>query len=473
MQTYSYIYILTLHMVNYQSQYQLKFTEFNSLNNLNLKFNNRWIQLGAHLPWDNLVKIYSSRFNTKLGAKGINPRIIIGSFIIKHKLNLSDEEILAIISENPYMQFFLGLGDFYSEQLFSPTLFVELRKRLSKSCFDEFSDELIRISNAGKDSENTNTKESKPKGKLKLDATVADQYISYPNDLGLVNEARIKTEKMIDVLFDELREEIIIKPRTYRTVAHKRYMSEAKKRQKNKVSVRKTIRVLLNCVKRNIRSINKMLDELEKREEKEYAFPFKYYKQFWVINTLYEQQQEMYDKKENRCSNRIINISQPHIRPIVRGKQGKNVEFGSKLGVSLANGYAKPDTLSWDAYNESSDLPMQAEAYKTLYGYYPELIQVDKIYGTNQNRTWCKQRDIRMTVTPKGKQQKLTKYQKAKRKKEYSERNAVEGKFGQAKQAYKLNEIKAKLKNTSKTWIGAIFFVLNCVKFASDKNFTF
>ena len=129
-------------MIDYISQYQLKFTEFNEINHLKLDFNNRWIQLGAHLPWDNLVKIYSKQFDNNLGAKAVNPRIIIGAFIIKHKLNLSDQEVLITISENPYMQFFLGLGEFYSALLFSPTLFVELRKKLGKPCFDSFSEGL-------------------------------------------------------------------------------------------------------------------------------------------------------------------------------------------------------------------------------------------------------------------------------------------------------------------------------------------
>ena len=461
-----------MHMIHYISQYQQSFEEFNTLNHLKLNYKNRWIQLGAHLPWDNLVKIFSLKFNANLGAKSINPRIIIGSFIIKHKLNLSDEETLEIISENPYMQFFLGLRDFFSEQLFSATLFVEMRKKLGKDTFDKFTDELIKITNA-KDIKQVNKEKELPnKGKLKLDATVADQYISYPNDLGLVNEARIKLDVIIDILFDSLRTELPVKPRTYRFTAQKRYLLEAKKRQKNKVSVRKTLRILLNCVKRNTRSIEMMLDLLEQKGIAN-ELPVKYYKQLWVISTFYEQQKHMYDNNVNRCDDRIINISQPHIRPIVRGKQGKKVEFGSKLGVSLSNGYAKADTMSWNAYNESSDLPMQAQAYKTLYGYYPELIQVDKIYGTNANRTWCKERSIRLTVATKGKQKELTIYQKRKRKKEYAERNQVEGKFGQAKQGYNLNEIKAKLKSTSETWVGAIFFVVNCVKFAQANNFTF
>ena len=471
MQGIMHILHLPLHMVNYTSQYQTEFEEFNSLYQLELKIENRWIRLGSQLPWDILAKIYSKRVSSTMGAGGINPRIIIGSFIVKHKLNLSDEETLQTISENPYIQFFLGLNCFTPTFLFNPSLFVALRKRMTKTCFDEFSSELMKIAypDSIKADADKDKKKYPNKGKLKLDATVADQYITYPNDLGLINEARLKTENMIDLLFEDLRDKLEIKPRTYRKVAHQRYMAEAKKRQKHKVSLRMAIRYLLNCVERNIESVNHMLDLLE---EKDIPFPYKYRRQLWIINTLYDQQREMYQNKVNKCDNRIVSISQPHVRPIVRGKQGKRVEFGSKLGLSLMDGFAKADNLSWNAYNEAQDLRMQAQAYKSLYGYYPELIQVDKIYGTNENRKWCKENNIRITVTPKGKPVKKTAYQKRKSAKEYSERNHIEAKFGQAKQAYGLNQI-AKLKDTSETWIGAILFSVNCVKFADVLGFTF
>jgi IS5 family transposase len=122
-----------------------------------------------------------------------------------------------------------------------------------------------------------------------------------------------------------------------------------------------------------------------------------------------------------------VSISQPHVRPIVRGKQGKPVEFGSKLGLSLIDGYMIHETLSWEAYNESKDLQKQAETYKLLLGYYPELIQADKIYATNENRIWCKERNIRLTATPKGRPAKKTAAQIRKEKKEYAERNHIEG----------------------------------------------
>ena len=205
------------------------------------------------------------------------------------------------------------------------------------------------------------------------------------------------------------------------------------------------------------------------------AFPLdqKYQKMLWIISTVYLQQRQMYDQKDNQCDNRIVSISQPHVRPIVRGKQGKAVEFGSKLGLSLANGYVTNETLSWDAYNESSDLIIQATAYKSLYGYYPELIQVDKIYGTNQNRKWCKERGIRMTVAQKGKPKEKSKAQIRKEKKEYSERNQIEGKIGNAKQALSLNQIKAKLRETSELWIGITIFVLNLGNFSRQAGLTF
>jgi IS5 family transposase len=152
---------------------------------------------------------------------------------------------------------------------------------------------------------------------------------------------------------------------------------------------------------------------------------------------------------------------------------GAGVEFGSKLGVSLDQGFARIDTLSWDAYNEAGDLIPQVEAYKKVHGHYPDLVQVDKIYATRANRTWLKERSIRITAAPLGRKSKAlldeSPYKKAKRKKEARERNQIEGKFGQGKNGYNLNKIRATLKNTSERWIAAIFFVMNLINYQKLK----
>ncbi len=390
MQSILYIRVNTLHMVQYTSQYQLKIEEFGNLYQMKLNRDNRWIRLAFHFPWDQCAKIYARHF-CDTGRTAIDPRIVIGSLVIKHKLNLSDDETVRIIEENPYMQFFLGLVEFAPEPLFSPSLFVEWRKRLGNDAFNGFSDVLATICHGGGDGK-------KNKGKLKLDATVADQNITYPNDLGLLNTARERTESMIDDLFGHLRDKLKVKPRTYREVARKKYLAESKKRQANKKTLRSAIRYHLNCLDRNIRSIDTMLDLLE-----ENPLPHRTMRDFWVVRTVNDQQREMYSNRTNRCEDRIVSISQPYVRPIVRGKAGKKVEFGTKIGLAHANGFAKAETLSWDAYNESADLVPHAESYRELYGHYPELIQVDRIYGTNANRNWCSERGIRMTVPPKGK----------------------------------------------------------------------
>ena len=502
-------------MIQYISQHQQEIEESGNLYHMKLNPQNRWILLAKHLPWDNLVKIYSEHFS-KIGRGTINPRVVIGSLIVKHKLELSNDEAVQTISENPYIQYFLGFREFLSEPPFSSSLFVDWRKRLGNDTFNRFSDVLLQVCFANKiktddleqhninptdttdttdTTDNSDNKEITPspelqqlpnKGKLKLDATVADQNITYPNDLGLLNKAREKTEQMIDILFDRLRSEIPVKPRTYRKEARKRYLAEAKKRQKNKASLRKTIRYQLNCLDRNIRHINKMLDLIDKQidkqidkhladERKSHEYPLSYQlmRQFWIIQTLNQQQRLMYNERKNRCDDRIVSISQPHVRPIVRGKQGKNVEFGAKIGLSLADGFAKAQTISWDAYNESADLIPHVLAYKELYGYFPELVQVDKIYGTNANRKWCKENNIRMTVVPKGKPKELSTYEKRKHKKELSERNQIEGKIGQAKQGYGLNQVNAKLASTSNSWIGITLFVTNVIHFAQQQGFFF
>jgi hypothetical protein len=451
-------------MINYNSQYQAKITEFSNLYQLKLDENNRWIQLGSILPWDSLVSFLSKSYSFNSGSKGVNPRVIIGSLIVKHKLKLTDQETIEMIRENPYIQFFLGFTQFNPDPVFSPSLFVDVRKRLGKEVFEKFNELLIKITHPPKTNSITH------KGELKIDATVADQEIRYPNDLSLINEARIKTEKIIDFLYELTRYEGSVKPRTYRRKANEIYLKEAKKKKKQKKEIRKALRYLLNCVKRNLEHIDNMLDSLK---EVEFPLESKYQRQLWIIHTLWEQQWDMFINHSHTCKDRIVSLSQPHVRPIVRGKQGAMVEFGSKLGLSLFEGYFTADTLSWDAYNESSDLIIQAENYKKLLGYYPSLILADKIYWTNKNRKWCSEHQIRLTATPKGRKPKKTAYQKRKEKKEYARRNHVEGKIGNAKQAYNLNQIKAKLKNTSESWIGATLFVMNVVNFANIMNLTF
>ena len=91
-----------------------------------------------------------------------------------------------------------------------------------------------------------------------------------------------------------------------------------------------------------------------------------------AIITMYYQQNNMFNSGVHTCVNRIISIFQPHIRPIVRGKSKSPTEFGAKIGASVVNGYTFIDHHSWDAYNESMDLPLHIDLYQKRFGFLPK-----------------------------------------------------------------------------------------------------
>ena len=459
-------------MINYISERQLTIEEFKTPFQKSLLAGNRWVMLSSVVPWDSFASAYISMMNSGFGRPGISPRLVLGALIIKHKEKLDDRGVIAAIQENVYMQFFVGLKEFNPEPIFDPSLFVEIRKRVGKDIFDSLNVKLIKSASQEKDKKHNKKKgkqnDATPpnKGKMQADATVADQYITYPTDNGILNQSRKQYEKIIDKLYD-LNAKQGTKPRTNRRSLDTSYLSYSKKKTKSKSTHRRMTRKLLEALKRDRRHIHNLLDILEQKNKR---FPLNHKEQrmLWIIDIVYAQQKYMYDTKTHSHRYRIVSIFQPHVRPIPRGKIKAKIEFGSKLGVSLDQGFARIDTFSWDAYNESGDLIDQVKSYKELHGYYPELVQVDKIYATRKNRNWLKERGIRITAVPlgrKNKQKQETYYQKTKRKKEATERNQIEGKFGQGKNGYNLNQIRAKLAKTSESWVACIFFVMNLIHY--------
>ena len=192
---------------------------------------------------------------------------------------------------------------------------------------------------------------------------------------------------------------------------------------------------------------------------------------FEIVKKVYLQQRHMHKNRIKRVDDRIVSISQPHIRPIIRGKAGKNVEFGAKISLSVIDGFSFIEHLSWDCFNESKDLIPQIEKYKEMFGYYPESVHADKIYQTRENKNYCKNNNIRMTGKPLGRPAKITEKNKEKleqekiqRYKDDIDRIIVESRFGVGKRKYGMGLIKSKLKETSETDIYMTPFVLNLDK---------
>jgi len=294
---------------------------------------------------------------------------------------------------------------------------------------------------------------------------VVEQAIRFPTDLSLLNEAREFSEKIIDALCKKMNADS--KPRTYRQKARSAYLAVAKQKRPGAKVLRRGLKQQLQYLRRNLGHIERLLAPIPQGSP--LPLPRWLLYRYWVIQHLYQQQWHMFQSRTHRCDHRIVSISQPYVRPIVRGKLNKAVEFGAKLSVSLtADGLAHVDQLRWDAFHEGQDLVTQVEAYRARYGHYPEKVLADPLYGTRSNRDYLKQRGIHFAGKPLGRPKQETdanraqlKQAKAQRRQDYLRRIPIEGKFGQGKRGYQLNDIRAKRANTAFAWINSIFLVMN------------
>ncbi|MEI7485750.1 MAG: transposase [Ignavibacteriota bacterium] len=297
-------------MIRYTSTKQLKLEFFKTPFETDLDRENKWVKLSEIIPWDELAGIYQKRMHKRHGRPSLSPRVAVGALIIKHIKGLSDELVIEEISENPYLQYFVGYEDYRTKRAFDPSLFVYIRKRMGFEEFTKFNELLIhrinelRTRHGSKKEDNTdddpkgkaitsgtgekqseeviigkttepddqeceeNTgeneskqKEPENKGLMLVDATVAEQKIKYPNDIDLLNTSREKCEEIIDILYPESGLEK--KPRTHRQKAGKLYLRIAKKKNRTAKVIRRAIKQQLNFVGRDIRIISSLPDRYE------------------------------------------------------------------------------------------------------------------------------------------------------------------------------------------------------------------
>jgi len=427
-----------------------------------LNSNNRWVVLASLIPWYAVEELYSKNFISNKGPKALPARVALGALIIQIKLNLSDSETVQQITENPYLQYFIGFDQFSQEEPFDSSMMTYFRKRLNLSDIKELDSLLHNLKHNNTEKKEAPSDDNKPqnKGKLIVDATCAPADVHYPTDLGLLNKARKKTEMMIDILWKtRTNKEHKIKPKTYRKKGRKVFLEIIKQKRPGKKKIRQAICFQLNCINRNLKSIG----DLSKHSDIS-NLGKNLYKDLLVIQTLYFQQQELYDEKKHSVADRVVSISQPHIRPIVRGKASAKTEFGAKISISLVDGWSFVDTISFDAYNEGTELQEQIKKYKERFGYYPESVHADQIYRNRENRIFCKELKIRLSGPRLGRPTKNEKQLIEQRQQEHVDegvRNAVEGRFGVGKRRYGLDKIMTKLLGTSETVIALIFMVMN------------
>lgn len=465
-------------MYRFNLEKQTSFEDFNQPLGLEMDPNNRWVKKAEMIPWESIEVKYAENFSELSGAPAKPLRTALGSLLIQKQYTFSDDELVEQLKENPYYQYFIGLPGYTNKAPFAASLLVEFRKRLSEDVMNEINEMIIEFNqqmNKADEDDNNNDddhsdsdkheeehkseenadNESENQGTLILDATCAPQNIKFPQDVELLNDAREKLENMICEICSDCH---FKRPRMYREIARKDYLAFAKCRKKGAKKARKAIKKQLGYVRRDLGYIAEFL------KQKEDALSEKNRELFTVLLKVYEQQKYMYDNKTHSVEDRIVSISQPYIRPIVRGKAKSPVEFGAKLDLSVdENGMSRIEKLSFDAYNEGSVLKTAIENYKKRTGHYPERVLADRIYRNRENINFCNAIGIRLSGKRLGRPKKNTDT-KAEKKLAYqdnTDRIEVERKFSLAKHKFGLGLLVTKLEETTKSSIVLSVIAMN------------
>ena len=431
---------------------QVSFDDFNQTLGLALDPDNEWVRAAELIPWGELERLYADKFKSKEGNVAKTFRMMLGASIIRARLQLSDRETVKQIAENPYFQYFIGCPRFQAKCPFTFPCLCNFRKRFSFEKLSEISEIVAQYVN--KKVEEKKATAPKKRGRKKnveltmiLDATCTPEKIRFPQDESLLNEARENLERMIDVAYELSGD--TKKPRTYRENARKDHLSYAKRKKRPANVTRKAIRKQLCYVARDLKYVDAYL-------ARGIVLPDWETERLATIRKMYEQQLTMFKNKVNRIENRIVSLSQPHIRPVVRGKAKAKTEFGAKLDLSIdSTGTARLERVDFNAYNESEVLIPALKAYYDRNGRYPDRVLVDQIYRTKKNLEFCKEHGIRVSGPKLGRPSSngLTRAEKRTEYRDNTDRIEVERRFAYTKDQFSLSLICEKLPETEITTI--------------------
>jgi IS5 family transposase len=312
---------------------------------------NRWVLLSDLIPWEQLEAKYAPVLNATGGAPAQPFRMSLGALCIQRQLGVTDRETVALITESPYLQFFIGLKYFQDLKPFDASMMVYFRKsvdsRLIRVCnkltkanqtvmvqkllsANEQDSSVIEDKNSqrvGSDSEVVSSSEdaSINQEAPMFNASSVPDDIPFSVDMRLLNEARETTELVIDVLFTQMRGKILRKPRCNRDKARNLFLQAIKKKKHTKSETREAKRFQLHEINRNLKSIDKLIfcgADLS-------MLKTNLYQNLLVTSEVYRQRQEIIDANGQGINCRIVNLSRPHVRSVDREDLKPMTRLGS------------------------------------------------------------------------------------------------------------------------------------------------
>lgn len=380
---------------------------------------------------------------------------MFGVMFLKHYLGLSDEKLVDRLNTDWELQMFCGRQFKDTQRIGDRNLPSKIRSYIGKHLYIEAFQEVL-IHNWKPFLEGTHCS--------LFDATAYESYIKSPTDEKLLWDCCTWVFESLFVLCKELG---IKRPRSkYReqTIKQTSFSKTKKKTYKLKKKRRGSLLHLLN---KGTGFLEAVLET--HAAEIDIKAQIKTHEKLQTVSTVYHQQKYMHENPGEYVKDRIVSLFKPYLRPIVRGKENKRVEFGAKVHMYQVDGINIIDRLSFDPFNEAKNLKGCVIKHKQYFG---ELFQlgIDNIYGTNENRKYLTGNGIYTCLPRKGKASKQE-GQVRKLRQELGRQRAtvLEGSFGNEKNHYGLRKVKARTQETEIVWILFGVMTANAVKISKRK----
>lgn len=294
------------------------------------------------------------------------------------------------------------------------------------------------------------------------DATCYESDMRYPTDQKLLWESN---EKAYVIMCEASGRLGIRRPRTKYLDVEKANMGYMKQRKHSKSQKRKIIRRLLQLLGKILKEIRKM----ERVHPEAEVLTDKEKRAIDIVTKVYRQQSNHFESGNPRESvpDRIVSVSKPYVRPIVRGKEVKSVEFGAKCNNIQVDGISFIEKLSFNAFNEGTRLQHCVKMHKRLFGVDVKKIGGDTSYAGKDNRDFCKEKNIQTSFVKRGRPSNNAKEKDFVRQELARVRaTTMEGSFGTQKEHYSMRRIKARKKETEILYIFFGIHTANAVRLA-------
>jgi hypothetical protein len=400
------------------------------------------------IPWNELTNSLKIRDKKKGPYRIFSPQGMLALMFLKSYVDCSDRKLISYLNGNIDFQMFCGvfLGP---ERISNFKIVSEIRCELSKKL------DIKALQGVLAGSWKPYLKE--PNIMLE-DATCYETSMRYPTNVKLLWESIEWSCKQLKLICKYLK---IRMPRNKYEEQWNKYNNYSHKRKKTHKETAKRTRSLLYLLDKII----VLLKEIENQYQEQLDLPRGYYEKIKIIRKVLKQQQEIFETGKS-VPDRIVSISKSYIRPIVRGKEVKAVEFGAKVNMIQFDGINFIEHLSFNAFNEGTRLVKSIRYGRSLFGKITH-ISADDIYATNANRKYSTAAHIVTNFKRKGRAGKHEEHRRIISKELRKERTIrMEGSFGTEKEHYGLQKIKARTEKNEILWIFFGVHTANAVRIA-------